>query len=130
MRGWDGRSNYEETQYFKFTPKWDGVREVKLQDFGLRVSFNNSVPFKQWPKKISLDTVTSEDNAYDEISGTWFDGKTYSDSFGIFTIVSFDFYFRNVKRFRITEFTQYKNLQSTCSHQSYHKCLAKRKFSI
>ena len=66
-------------------------------------------------------TATSEENSYGITQGRWFDGKT---EVGLIERYLGSWYYIN--ELIITKVDEIRNLDQTCSHDSYYQCLAKR----
>ena len=60
--------------------------------------------------------VTSEANSYGLLGRQWFDGKVEE--------IYLDLYRTN--HLHISKMSEYRNIESTCSKESYYECLAKR----
>ena len=105
--------NRVEQQCFMISSKWNGSEEnemVDLQEFGVKLVFKFSNTSEAHTS--GCVRLTSEANAYGLAGGRWFDGKVYKTCIATGWLL------------RIVEVTEYINLESTCSHDSYYQCLS------
>ena len=111
---------------FKISTNWNGSGRVNLRNFGIQLKFTFNTTFDveqkfKESKKIhkSLNAYfTSGENAYGIAWGRWFDGDQGHKSL------------INGKAVRILEATEYQNLESACTSESYYECLARRLFNF
>ena len=100
-------------QCFKITTTWAGSEEVRFSKVRGQLGMTYS--------DVSLSGygyvfVTSEANSYGLLGGQWFDGHVEE--------IYLDLYRTN--HLHISKMTEYRNIESTCSKESYYECLAKR----
>ena len=92
---------------------WNTEASVNVGRFQVDFHLKSQV----WPRSLARFWITSEDNSYGLVWSRWFDGTTtkgpilYKDEAYVFTI---------------EEVREFQNLKSTCSENSYYKCLANR----
>ena len=70
--------------------------------------------------KFTHVTATSEENSYGITQGKWFDGKTDVG------LIRRDGPWYSINELVITKVDEIRNLDQTCTHDSYYQCLAKR----
>ena len=98
-------------QCFKITSKWRGSEIINFQ----RLTVEFTVRFSSAPPSF-LDPViiSSEENAYGLAGGRWFDGNIQCS------------YLKPFEVLKIIEITEYINLDSRCTKDSFYACLARR----
>ena len=107
---------------FKISFMCNKSKEVNLRNFGVNLMFYFNTTFDVEQKFIESKKLhrsssayfTSEENSYGIAWGKWFDGHQ-----GLRSLT-------NGKAVRIIGATEYRNLESTCTSESYFECLAKR----
>ena len=122
---WQIQPNY---QCFKISPSWKGNEVVELQKFELEIVLK--LPNGSAGKCHGGSTfITSEDNAYGATRGRWFDGQTYIIGMPPSQLdkkSGLHFWGKNEFEIGLEKIREYNHLESTCSKDSYYKCLAKR----
>ena len=116
------QTEHRKLPCFKISTDWNGREKVNLRKFGvqLKFTFNTTFDIEQRfkeSKKIhqSLNAYfTSGQNSFGIAWGRWFDGDQGHKSL------------TNGKAVRILGATEYQNLESTCTSESYYNCLARR----
>ena len=107
---------------FKISFRCNKCKEVNLRYFGVNLMFTFNTTFDVEQKfkeskelhKSSKAYFTSEENSYGVAWGKWFDGhQGYRP-------------LKSGKAIRILEATEFQNLESTCTSESYFECLANR----
>ena len=98
-------------QCFKITSKWRGSEMVDFQRLNVEftVRFSNAPPAYFDPV-----IVSSEENAYGLAGGRWFDGNVECS------------YLTSRDTLKIIEVTEYINMESRCTKDSFYACLARR----
>ena len=108
-------------QCYKISTKSSGYKEaIDFQELKVRFNlmfFNAS----RKARKLKL-TVSSEENIYGMSVEKWFDGK---DDFP-YNNLYVDGSHPDYHYLEISELTEYRNIDSVCSVESYYQCLAKR----
>ena len=119
-------------QCYKVTAKWDSTSKRNI-DFGLfnmqfSMEFNESV-IEHRPPRPPLNwyifrgvrvALTSEDNSYGITKGQWLDGEIKLDN----TLKPQRVLCSQL--IKIAKVTEYRNIDSICSQDSYYSCLGKR----
>ena len=105
-------------QCYKLSPTWNGREELDFANFSAKVGFTFSNA-SDIPDSIDV-WVTSEQNSYGIVQENWFDGKVEFPSVTLYPRGYIN------KVMKIVEVTEYQNIESLCSHDSYFECLAKR----
>ena len=96
----------------KMWKQYASLQSLNGQSFDFQ--FNESIPLPV--KHSALMWLTSEKNSFGITERKWFDGRCNSSHMTA----------NKFRRFKIVKVTEYLNLPSTCSTDSYYECLAKR----
>ena len=104
-----------------------GSHEINFEQFRPRFTFTlrnvGNDSWRGWIPTALKVWVTSEKNSYGLAEDRWFDGITVNPSLFLYIEPNNA---RFYSRLNIHEVTEYKNIESICSKDSYYECLAKR----
>ena len=118
-------ARYSAAKCYKL--KQIGSNPINFDKFRPRFTFTlRNVWNDFWREWIPISLavwVTSEENSYGLAEERWFDGITINPSLLLFINPNKTSCYG---RLNIHEVTEYKNIESICSEDSYYQCLAKR----
>ena len=116
IQTWKPPNSPYTTQCYKMSTVWNNIGSMDPNIFKMTIIFKHGTR----QKAESYIFVSSEENSYGLATGRWFDGKD-SGTFGHNWELMYGYDWCDIQIHGVTE---YKKIQTTCSHDSYYQCLS------